>query len=611
MAQKSEPTGQSDSTTEQYQAVHTHTRDQVHLDVTKLPPEWSADLEFQELKDELPKATSFSVLVCGRTGAGKSTLVNGIVGAYVAPEGDELKSKTTEVARYDRDIDGVNVTVWDSPGLQDSSDDDRRNLYISDMQKKCSDVNLKLYCISMTNIRFPRKRSDNPDVEAMARLTKAFGSDFWKHAIVVLTFANTAELLNPPWQKMDAAGKKEKFQQKLGEWERLIRSILAEEIGVPRKIAELVVVTPAGHHDDPQLLDRDYWLSVLWFRCLQGIATPKGRAAIVRISARRIRRQDEVEPGDFKKPLKDQPLVVEGTVPRSRKSALLRLLAALGAGAGAGAGALISGAFGAAIGGPVGLALGLAAFAVLGGENAVEEAKMAAKNAKMAAEKAKAATQEATEAAGKATEAAKNAEKAAEDAKKAAEAKKATEKAKEAADEAKEAAKEANKAVKDANKAAEEARKAAEEAKKSAEAKWAAELEASAKKDAEETDIVGDTKAAEAKKDADEVAEAAEEAKMAEKEAAEAAEKAKEAAEEAEKAAKEASDAVEEAKKAAEAMNTAEVNEAEEKTIKAREAAEKAKKIAEEAKKAAEEAKKAAEEVKKVAKAHMAALKAL
>ena len=44
----------------------------------------------------------------------------------------------------------------------------------------CACVVLMLYCIKMFGKRFPRVESDNQDVNAMARITEAFGPDFWR-----------------------------------------------------------------------------------------------------------------------------------------------------------------------------------------------------------------------------------------------------------------------------------------------------------------------------------------------------------------------------------------------------------------------------------------------
>ena len=326
MAEMSEPTVQSDSVAELLQAF-----EQIHLDKDKLPPELRECFDLQKLKEALLKATSLSVLLSGRTGAGKSTLVNGILGKRVAKEGDK-GGETSKLTEYSRNVDGVNVTVWDSPGLGDGSDNRVQSCYIREMREKCSlKVDLTLYCIKM----FEKwRRSDNPDVNAMANITKAFGSDFWKNTIVVLTFANLVEAMNVEWENLDASAKKVEFEKELENWRDIIQGVLINEIKVPEEIAMSVVVVPAGHPLKRKLPDRDYWLSTLWFQCLEAITTPEGRVALVRTNVPRMRQQNQVTEQDFGLPLEDQPIVVEGSLDENK----YKIVAAAIGGAGIGAG---------------------------------------------------------------------------------------------------------------------------------------------------------------------------------------------------------------------------------------------------------------------------------
>ena len=342
MAEMSEPTVQSDSVAELSQAF-----EQIHLDKDKLPPELRECFDLQKLKDALLKATSLSVLLSGRAGAGKSTLVNGILGKRVAKEGDKVirGGETSKLTEYSRNVDGVNVTVWDSPGLGDGSDNQVQSCYIREMREKCSKVDLTLYCIKMFEKWFPRGRTDNPDVNAMANITEAFGSDFWRNTIVVLTFANLVEAMNVAWENLDASAKKVEFEKELENWRGIIRDVLINEIKVPREIAMSVVIVPAGHHLKRKLPDRDYWLSTLWFQCLEAIATPEGRVALVRTNVPRMRQQNQVTEKDFGLPPEDQPIVVEGSSDANKYKVVAAAIGGAGIAIGIGAaGVAITGA---------------------------------------------------------------------------------------------------------------------------------------------------------------------------------------------------------------------------------------------------------------------------
>ena len=59
------------------------------------------------------------IMVAGKVGAGKSALVNGLIGREVAVEGDSAASVTTTVNQYKKVINGVAVIIFDTPGFFD------------------------------------------------------------------------------------------------------------------------------------------------------------------------------------------------------------------------------------------------------------------------------------------------------------------------------------------------------------------------------------------------------------------------------------------------------------------------------------------------------------
>ena len=69
-----------------------------------------------KLREECPK---FRVLVIGRTGVGKSTLINNFLGKEVASMGHTLRSETPTVNPHEGMVEGVPIAVYDTPGLGD------------------------------------------------------------------------------------------------------------------------------------------------------------------------------------------------------------------------------------------------------------------------------------------------------------------------------------------------------------------------------------------------------------------------------------------------------------------------------------------------------------
>lgn len=247
----------------------------------------SEDIQ-ENLREWMASAKNMSIFVSGKTGGGKSALVNALVGESVAEEGAEPDPMTAEVKYYETNVQGVTLRVWDSPGLQDGTRNEKR--YIDDMiAKNCAGVDLFLFCINIADtIRFT---IDSPEVKALSKLTAAFGRSLWNHAVIALTFANRV------WQKnaeMKAAKRKkntEKLQElfigKIREWDDHLRKMLVNSVGLDSAQVAHLTIVPTGFRTDPSLPDRAHWLSTFWFSVLHSTHA-RARPALLRMNETRI-----------------------------------------------------------------------------------------------------------------------------------------------------------------------------------------------------------------------------------------------------------------------------------------------------------------------------------
>ena len=181
---------------------------------------------FKELVQEENISTDVNILVIGRTGQGKSALVNSLIelGIEIVSEGSYTDSctQTSKSYTYPHAIPGVNVTIIDSPGLQDIQKKEQK--YIQGMKNECHEISLVLYCMKMTDHRFT-----NDDKVAMQKLHQAFGQNFWERVVFVLTFANTETLKK--WDRRDKDNRsKEPRKDDTDAWEKLKKERLTGRV---------------------------------------------------------------------------------------------------------------------------------------------------------------------------------------------------------------------------------------------------------------------------------------------------------------------------------------------------------------------------------------------
>ena len=254
------------------------------------------DSEWQEISTR-----PISILVTGKTGTGKSALINGLIGKQVAEEGTTLGPQTSEVEKFQRIVNGVLMKVFDSPGLQDGTENEME--YIQEMSEKCKYVDLILYTIKMTDVRM-----HTDDVSAMRKLTVVFGEEFWTKAVLVLTFANEVHIPGEDSYERNF----EHFEKKLQLWNEQLPVVLKNTLGVASGIVSKIPIVPAGYYKVRDLPGRRFWFSQIWKTILDRMKEiNKARTRfMLEYSKDRWQKVYESSPDDFDETIDKQPIVI-------------------------------------------------------------------------------------------------------------------------------------------------------------------------------------------------------------------------------------------------------------------------------------------------------------
>ena len=186
------------------------------------------------------------ILVSGRTGAGKSALVNSIVGKCVAKESDGPCRATTKMTKYEMKLGDFKMNICRSFGVQDS---DTNPCHLK------MDIGSE-YCAS-------------------TKPSNAFGVQKWQETLFTLIFAKARwqeTLFTLIFAKEDTPLEQrtsENIDKQMSEWEAHLQNTLKDERGITKKAAINVTIIPAYCSVKPAA--NDYWLSELWFKLLQPI----------------------------------------------------------------------------------------------------------------------------------------------------------------------------------------------------------------------------------------------------------------------------------------------------------------------------------------------------
>jgi len=192
---------------------------------------------------EISRDETFVYLLVGRTGVGKSSTINALMGKKVA-ETSRSKPTTMDVTFYNNEINGVSFTVVDTPGLcDDYVEKGKDSKYLEAILTKVPRIDLLWFVTPIYETRIRRDELDGIKI-----ITEAFGTDIWKHSIIVFTFADKAD---------------EDYAEHLQERTENIQGAIAEYVGT-----EIAGQIPAVAVDNKKETTPDgkVWLAELYTR---------------------------------------------------------------------------------------------------------------------------------------------------------------------------------------------------------------------------------------------------------------------------------------------------------------------------------------------------------
>lgn len=196
----------------------------------------------------------FTFLLVGRTGVGKSSTINTLLGKQVAPVGDTVPV-TSKVESYDTDILGIPCRVVDTPGLADGKHLDHD--YIARIHAAVGNPGVD--CVwFVTPLTEMRVRDD--ELGAINLITQALGPGIWSRSVVVLSFADFLSVAD-------------RYQRQLAVRPLALRQAIADALGgnppqpVGSDIAASIPFVAVSNEQDTTP-DGAHWLGHLYVETL-------------------------------------------------------------------------------------------------------------------------------------------------------------------------------------------------------------------------------------------------------------------------------------------------------------------------------------------------------